>query len=335
MGMQVVVLAGGFGSRLKPWTNSVPKPLLPLLDKTLLEHVVSTVPENLVDQVVIAAGYMVEEMRQYFSSIELPFEVVILPEDEPMGTGGALKNCIDHVSGRFACFNGDVVSSLDFSAMAAQHERMKGIGTLALWEVDEPTRFGIVGIDENNRVSRFKEKPTSDEVFSNLINAGSYILEEEIFELMPEGKFSLEREVFPGLAERGELGGFPFEGFFIDAGTPESWNAAVEAVIKNGRFASGSSIEGSWFADGEVVDCIRGEYNMFSSGVEVSRDSVISQTTLLQGARIGSGAILERCLIGENAQIGAGCHLSDVVVDHGATVPEGSLQQGGTFPQIE
>ncbi|MDP7203458.1 MAG: NDP-sugar synthase [Candidatus Poseidoniaceae archaeon] len=335
MGMQVVVLAGGFGSRLKPWTNTVPKPLLPLLDKTLLEQVVSTVPEDLVDEVVIAAGYMVDEMRQYFSSIELPYEVTILPEDEPMGTGGALKNCIDHVSGRFACFNGDVVSSLDFSAMAVQHEGMKAIGTLALWEVEDPTRFGIVGIDEDYRVTRFKEKPTSEEVFSNLINAGSYILEEEIFELMPEGKFSLEREVFPVLAERGELGGFPFEGFFIDAGTPESWTSAVEAAIKDGRFASGSLIEGTWFADGEVADCIRGEYNMFSSGIQVSKDSIISQSTLLEGAKVGSGARLERCLIGENAQIGAGCQLKDVLVDHGAIVPDGSLLQGGTFPQIE
>jgi len=335
MGMQVVVLAGGIGSRLKPWTETVPKPLLPLLDKTLLEQVVSIVPENDIDEVVIAAGYMIEEMRQYFSTIELPYDVVILPEDEPMGTGGALKNCIDHVSGRFACFNGDVVSSLDFSAMSTQHDGMNALGTLALWEVEDPTRFGIVGIDDNNKVTRFKEKPEPEEVFSNLINAGSYILEDDIFDLMPDGKFSLEREVFPALAERGELGGFPFEGFFIDAGTPSSWLSAVEVAIQNERFSSGSSSEGTWFADGKTADCILGEYNMFSSGIEVSRDSVISQTTLLEGSKVGSGARLERCMIGKNAQVGAGCHLKDVLVDHGAIVPEGSILAGGTFPQIE
>ena len=171
MVMQVVVLAGGVGSRLRPWTNTIPKPLLPMLDKTLLERVVEGVPAELVDEVVVAGGYKVEMIEDYFRTANVDFDVRIVPEEEPLGTGGALGNCRDVVSGRFACFNGDIVSSLDLAPMLEIHESMNGIGTLALWEVEDPTRFGIVGLDDDNRVTEFKEKPKPEEVFSNLINA--------------------------------------------------------------------------------------------------------------------------------------------------------------------
>ena len=111
------MLAGGIGSRLQPWTESMPKPLLPILDRTLLERVVERIPNSLVDEVVIAAGYKVKMIREYFSKKETDFEVTIIPEDEPLGTGGALKNCQDVISGRFACFNGDIISSLPFEKM--------------------------------------------------------------------------------------------------------------------------------------------------------------------------------------------------------------------------
>ena len=112
--MQVVVLAGGIGSRLKPWTNSVPKPLLPMLDRTLLEQVIYTVPSDLIDEVVVAGGYKVEMIKSYFDSIDCDFDVRIVNETEPLGTGGALGNCRDVVSGTFACFNGDIISQIFF-----------------------------------------------------------------------------------------------------------------------------------------------------------------------------------------------------------------------------
>ena len=237
--MQVVVLAGGVGSRLRPWTATIPKPLLPVLDRTLLEHVVSSLPEDLVDEVVVAGGYKVDQIESYFNEREVPFDVRIVPEDEPLGTGGALGNCRDVVSGTFACFNGDIVSSLDASTLLRLHQTNGSVGTLGLWEVEDPTRFGIVGLDDNNRISRFKEKPKPEEVFSNLINAGSYIFNDEIFNWMPAGKHSIERDVFPQLAAEGLLSGLPFDGYFIDAGTPEAWNHAVKASILHERFNGG------------------------------------------------------------------------------------------------
>ena len=119
--MQVVVLAGGIGSRLRPWTNDIPKPLLPMLDSTLLERVVEGVPSDLVDEVIVAGGYKVDMIKDYFQNADVNFDVRIVPEDKPLGTGGALGNCRDVVSGRFACFNGDIVSSLDVGELSLIH----------------------------------------------------------------------------------------------------------------------------------------------------------------------------------------------------------------------
>ncbi|MBJ62185.1 MAG: hypothetical protein CMB57_02935 [Euryarchaeota archaeon] len=323
--MQVVVLAGGVGSRLRPWTNEVPKPLLPMLDATLLERVVEGVPGGLVDEVVVAGGYKVDQIQEYFRNADVDFDVRIVPEDKPLGTGGALGNCRDVVSGRFACFNGDIVSSLNVGDMLQQHSKMDVKGTLALWEVEDPTRFGIVGLDEGRKVTQFKEKPKPEEVFSNLINAGSYLLEEEVFDIMPRGKHSLERDVFPVLAEEGSLAGFPFEGYFIDAGTPASWHDGVTRCIAENRFKIGQVSNGSWH-QGNVTSAIN---SMVQEGCIVFGE--VSESTLLQGSKVESGAKVSKCLIGRGAVIQSGAELTNVVVGHGVTVPAGHIQSEGTI----
>ncbi|MEL0266944.1 MAG: NDP-sugar synthase [Candidatus Poseidoniales archaeon] len=335
--MQVVVLAGGVGSRLRPWTNSIPKPLLPVLDQTLLEHVVSSLPVDMVDEVVVAGGYKVDQIKAYFEVADAPFDVRIVPEDEPLGTGGALGNCRDVVSGTFACFNGDIISSLDASSLLSMHRTNGSVGTLGLWEVEDPTRFGIVGLDETSRITRFKEKPAPEEVFSNLINAGSYIFNDDVFDWMPHGRHSIERDVFPKLAAEGLLSGVPFEGYFIDAGTPEAWNLAVKASIDHGRHRTGRlhGAHPSWYASEAALKGTTSasvvEHSMVSNGCTIGA-SQVTMSTLLKGARIGDAADLRSCLVGEGAAVGDGCRLNGVVVDHGANVPPGTVQEGGAWP---
>lgn len=321
--MQVVVLAGGIGSRLRPWTNQIPKPLLPMLDATLLERVVESVPSNLVDEVVVAGGYKVDMIKQYFDRGDFDFDVRIVPETEPLGTGGALGNCRDVVSGRFACFNGDIVSSLNFSEMFAQHDKSGALGTLGLWEVEDPTRFGIVGLDDDNFITQFKEKPKPEEVFSNLINAGSYILEDSIFDIMPREKHSLERDIFPQMAQRGELTGFPFQGYFIDAGTPTSWHQAIKCCISEKRYKTGSIANGSWHQK-EISESIN---SMVQSNCDVQ--GTVAESTVLRNSVIGKGSSIVNCLIGENVIIGENCNLDSVVVGHGAKVESGHSQTNG------
>ena len=323
--MQVVVLAGGVGSRLRPWTNDLPKPLLPMLDSTLLERVVEGVPAELVDEVVVAGGYKVDQIEEYFRNADVDFDVRIVPEDKPLGTGGALGNCRDVISGRFACFNGDIVSSLNVGKMLEQHSSMNVKGTLALWKVENPTRFGIVGLNEERKVTQFKEKPKPEEVFSNLINAGSYLLEEEVFDIMPREKHSLERDVFPVLAEEGTLSGFPFEGYFIDAGTPSSWHDGVRTCIVENRFKTGSVSNGSWHQSEKTT----AKNSMVQDGCIVLGE--VSESTLLSGSRVETGAVVSKCLIGKGATIQSGAMLTNVVVGHGVVVPSGHIQTEGTI----
>ena len=333
--MQVVVLAGGFGSRLRPWTYNIPKPILPMLDKTLLEHVVEVVPNDIVDEVVVAGGYKVEDIEQYFQSADVPYDVTVVKEKEPLGTGGALGNCSDVVSDNFICLNGDIISSLNMQVGLDLHQLNGGIGTLALWEVEDPTRFGIVGLDEKKRITRFKEKPKPEEVFSNLINAGSYLFEDSIFDYIPKGKSSLERDVFPILAEERQLNGFTFDGYFIDAGTPKSWSLGVQASIANKRWKNGRRINTNWFADDSVQIDKNSEieHSMLSTGTLVE-SARITKCSLLNDAIIGKNSVLNETLVGRNATIGANCSLDNVVVDHDSIVPDNTHLYDTQWPPV-
>ena len=334
--MQVVVLAGGFGTRLRPWTYEIPKPILPMLDKTLLEHVVEVVPSDKVDEVVVAGGYKVDDIEAYFKQVDVPYDVRIVKETEPLGTGGALGNCRDVVSGQFVCLNGDIISSLDMQVGLDLQQKNGGIGTLALWEVEDPTRFGIVGLDDEQRITQFKEKPAPEEVFSNLINAGSYLFEDEIFEYIPMGRSSLEREVFPVLAEERKLNGFSFDGYFIDAGTPKSWSLGVEASIAHQRWKNGKRIDSNWHADDTI--CIQGESNvensMLSTGASIT-SARLSKCSLLNNVQIGANSILNETLIGRNSTIGKNCALDNVVVDHDSIVPDNTVLSNKQWPLNE
>jgi mannose-1-phosphate guanylyltransferase len=212
------------------------------------------------------------------------------------------------------------------------HRKNGGVGTLALWEVEDPTRFGIVGVDEDHKINRFLEKPTPEQVFSNLINAGSYIFEDDVFDWMPHGRHSIERDVFPKLAEDGLLNGLPFEGYFIDAGTPDAWMDGVQRCIKEGRFSRGT-VEGStWYAhqpvatNAMIMDSMV-EDNVLLHGCNVER------STLLAGVSVGANTHLRNCLIGRNVSIESDVWLEGVVVDHGSVVPSGTKQDGGQWPK--
>ena len=334
--MQVVVLAGGFGTRLRPWTYEIPKPILPMLDKTLLEHVVEVVPSDKVDEVVVAGGYKVDDIEAYFKEADVSYDVRIVRETEPLGTGGALGNCRDVVSGQFVCLNGDIISSLDMQVGLDLHQKNGGVGTLALWEVEDPTRFGIVGLDDEQRITKFKEKPAPEEVFSNLINAGSYLFEDDIFGYIPSGRSSLEREVFPVLAEERKLNGFSFDGYFIDAGTPKSWSLGVEASIANRRWKGGKRIDSNWHADDSVS--IHGHSNveksMLSTGASIT-SARLSKCSLLNDVQVGSNSKLNETLIGRNSTIGKNCTLDNVVVDHNSIVPDNTVLSNAQWPLIE
>lgn len=315
------MLAGGFGTRLRPWTETIPKPLLPILDKSMIEHVLDVLPESQVDKVLIAAGYGVEQMRKHFEEISLPYEVVIVEETEPLGTGGAIANCREHLSGgTFCVINGDLITSLKVEEMLEFHKQNGGIATISLWEVEDPSRFGVADYKEDTgKIMRFQEKPAIEDAYSNLINAGTYILEQEIFDFMPDEAHSIERDIYEKIAETGALNGFPFEGMFVDAGTPTSFVEASQACINSGRFATGQVSGDSWIGDGcenfgEVVGSSLG------SNVTVGDGSSIHNSVILEGAIIGSNCQLHGCLIGKGTEVNDGSNLNSEIVGHGSIV---------------
>ena len=243
--MEAIILVGGFGTRLRPLTLTVPKPLLPLANIPMVERMIRNLPE-IFDTAILAVNYGLNDMRKYFEGRDIGKKVIIVPEEEPLGTGGAMRNCIDYVTGTTAVFNGDVVSSINLNEMLEQHIKTKAKGTLALWKVKDPSRFGVVEFS-NGEILQFQEKPEKGSELSNLINAGTYLLELEILEMIPPNqKISIERDIYPKVAGNG-LHGFPFEGYFIDSGTPESYLEANFKSIGNNGTAShtGASIRGS------------------------------------------------------------------------------------------
>jgi mannose-1-phosphate guanylyltransferase len=295
----------------------MPKPLLPILDRSMIEHVVAVLPESLVDRVLIAAGFGIGQMREYFSTLSLPYEMVIVEEAEPLGTGGAIANCRDRLSGgTFCVINGDLITSLRVEEMLEMHTANGGIATISLWEVEDPSRFGVADFDpEGGKIRRFQEKPPREEAYSNLINAGTYILEPGIFKLMPDGAHSIERDVFEDLAEIGGLNGFPFEGWFVDAGTPDSYIEAAQVCITNGRFSSGTVVGDSWFGeDSSNAGDVRG--SAVGAGAEIGEGAAVRGSVILKGARIGSGCRVEGCLIGMGARIDDNQELSGEIVNH-------------------
>lgn len=304
MGMDVLVLAGGLGTRLRPLTEGRAKPLLPILDKTLLERVVESVPEDLVDRVVVAAGYGVEEIIEFSESDATPYEVLLSIEDEPLGTGGAVAHAIPklHGEGPVIILNGDLISSVDVKALLQHHFSTGASATLSLWEVDDPSRFGVCELDQAGMIRRFQEKPDRGTEFSNLINAGCSIISRDVLESLPSGKFSMEREVFPSIAESGMMAGLPFKGYFVDAGTPDSFIDASMVCIDNNRFTTGKTVDGTWIGPDSVIE---GSVESCSIGrnAVVSKHASLRNCVILEGAKIGEGANLQNCIIGEGAMI--------------------------------
>ncbi len=329
--MQVIVLAGGFGSRLDPWTSNVPKPLLPMLDKTLVERVLDLLPVDEIDKVVIAAGYRVEDIDNYFLGLDLPFEVIVKPEKEPLGTGGAIANCKEFISDTFLVINGDLITSVNLKELIKKHKESGSLATISLFEVEDPTPFGVVELTKDSKIIQFQEKPKLEDALSNLINAGTYVLEPQIFEIMPEGFHSMERDVFTKIAPDGNLLGFEFEGYFVDAGTPTSWLESCKTCFEDNRWEKGLAENNNWLG----FNCNINESELRSSFISENCEiinSKVSNSCILSNSKVGPNSILENTLVGENVKIGENCDLKNVIVDFNAIIPDGWKQSGGKYP---
>jgi mannose-1-phosphate guanylyltransferase len=327
--MEAVILAGGFGTRLRPLTLTRPKPLLPILGRAMIDHVVLSMPEE-VDRVVLAVNYMADAIRDHLRRTDLGVEVAVVEEDEPLGTGGAFRNALGEVrSDTFIGLNGDIVSSLDYSGLLGEQRARGGIGTIALWEVDDPSRYGVVELDDGDRILDFVEKPAPGEAPSDLINAGAYALLTEILDLVEPGvPTSIEREVFPRVLDRG-LYGHRFSGFWVDAGTPEAYLEAHRELLDripqewdDADVHSTAQVRGpSMLATGASVGAgaVVGPYATLDEGVRVAEGARVEDSVLHPRARVGPGARVRGSILGEGAEVGRDEEVDGAVLEDGRT----------------
>lgn len=324
--MQLVIIAGGLGTRLRPLTLHRPKALVPLVDKPPIVHILDSLPPSC-DEVIVAVNYMFDQVRDFFRMRQFGVDVRVVEEPQPLGTGGAIKNVQRRIHGTFAVYNGDVVDTIDFDHLVETHEKGRGIGTLALWPVDDPSAFGVVAV-EKGRITKFVEKPAKGDAPSNLVNAGRYIFEPQVFDFIEAGRsVSLEREVFPQLIGHG-LTPHRYEGFWSDAGTLPSYLQAQRLLLEAGRakisseadVTSGQLRPPVYVAAGCFVEGRVGPHVVLGRSCRIGR-AMLRDATLLEGVSVDDKAEIVSSIIGAGAAIGEGAHVRDSILADSLQVP--------------
>ncbi|HMH47499.1 MAG TPA: NDP-sugar synthase [Solirubrobacteraceae bacterium] len=332
--MQAVILVGGEGTRLRPLTSTVPKPVVPLVDRPFISFMLEWLGQHGVDDVIMSCGFLATSVRNVLGDgSELGIRLRFVEEPDPRGTAGALKFAEPMLDERFLMLNGDVLTDIDLTEQIAQHERTAAKATLALVPVADPTAYGLVHLHEDRSVRDFLEKPSSDAIDTNLISAGAYVLEREILELVPPDRnVSIEREVWPLLVGNG-LYGFPSEAYWLDIGSPERYLQGTFDIIEgNVETAVGERLGSDWLAIDESAEVLGRVIPpaVLERGVRVAAGAHVGSLVVLgEDVSIGAGATVERSVILNGAEIGEGCMLRDCIVAAGARVGARTAISGG------
>ncbi len=224
---KAVILAGGRGTRMRPFTYEMPKPMIPLQGKPLVQHIIELLRKYDIRDITLSIGYMGDKIIQYFGNgANFGVDISYVSEDEELGTAGCLNLMKESLDETFVMFNGDILANIKMRDFISFHRDNNALATIALTPVHDPSRFGVANL-RGNRILEFIEKP-KEAVNSKLINAGVYVLEPEVLEYIPEGRSMMETDVFPKLAEKGKLFGYPFDGQWFDTGTHEAYERAIK-----------------------------------------------------------------------------------------------------------
>src|ERR671917_20912 len=233
--MQAVILVGGQGTRLRPITYDTPKALVPLRNRPFMGYMLDFLRSGGLDGAVLSMGYLPDQIQEYLAGCDLDgFSVDYAVEGRALGTAGGIKNATRYIEDRgpMVAVNGDVLSGLDLRQLIEQHESTDAAATITLTSVEDPTDYGLVEVDHDMMVHRFIEKPAADEVTTSLVNAGIYVLEPEVLEMIPASQeVSIEREIFPELQAMGRLRAHVSSSYWRDIGTPRSYLAACHDVL--------------------------------------------------------------------------------------------------------
>jgi mannose-1-phosphate guanylyltransferase len=311
--MEAIILAGGFGTRLRPFTFTRAKSLLPIVNEPMISHLIKTLPK-IVDTVILAVNYKREQIEEYFRSHDFGKTIIVNEEPEPLGTGGAVKFADNYITGSFFVLNADIICSLNLSEMLRFHEKKKAVVTISLWPVENVSEFGVVDIKKDGTITKFVEKPKVEDAPSDLINAGAYLLEPQVLNYIESGKLvSMEKQIFPQVIQNmGRFFGYQFRGYWRDVGRISSY-INVQSLLLERKKKS--------YITGEQCT-IEGQLQRSCAGnmVHVGKNTSIKSSILFDQVIIGKDVRLDHCVIGEHVEIGDGSILTNVAVGDNETI---------------
>ena len=345
MTLPAVVLVGGQGTRLRPLTDTTRKDMLPLVDRPLLAYTFEHLGRFGVDRAIVSCGYLPDQIRSTFDDGYGDLSLEYAVEPEPLGTGGGIAFAARGLEGSFFALNGDSLREADLSELVHFHRSTGAKATILLTPVADPSRYGLVRVAGDGRVESFLEKPRPEEIDTDLINAGLYVLEPEVLELVPEGRaVSIEREVFPRLAQEGAVYGVALAGYWLDVGTPESYLQAHRDVLERSFPTEVGNALGPDFTlvdptaevhpDARLVPPVyvgphavveagarAGSLAVLGEGSRLAEGSVVENAVVGARSRIAAGSVVVGSIVGEDAELGTGCDVRNLsVVGSGASL---------------
>jgi mannose-1-phosphate guanylyltransferase/phosphomannomutase len=337
--MKAVVMAGGEGTRLRPLTSNQPKPMVPIVGKPCMEHILELLKVHGFDEVIVTLAFLPQAIRGYFGTGEtLGLEVGYSVEETPLGTAGSVRLASDRLDETFLVISGDALCDFDLSSLVRFHREKGAAATVGLKSVENPLEFGIVVTDEDGRVERFLEKPSWSQVFSDTINTGVYVLEPEVLRHVPDDRpFDFSKELFPLLLEMGRpMYGFVMEGYWQDIGNLDQYRQAnfdaldehlqlsIQGIRLRGNIWVGEGVD---LADLDNVsgpafignycrvaqDAVVGEYSVLGSSVTLREGARTTRSVVDASSHIGRSALVEGAIVGRSCDIRAHSRLHDGV----------------------
>lgn len=352
--MKAVILVGGEATRLRPLTCNIAKAMVPVVNIPFLEHVIGYLSQHQIEGITLAQSHLTQPIESYFGNgnrfrVRLSYTI----EDTPLGTAGAVKNAEKYLDETFLVLNGDIFTDLDITAMIGFHLERKAKATIALTPVGDPTSYGLIETNARGRVTRFLEKPSWSQVTTNMINAGTYVLEPEILaHIPPQANFSFERDLFPLLLDQGEpIYAYPSSAYWIDIGTLEKYlqlhqdllsgrsSQYVPASTEEVLIGDQSYIHPTAQMKGAILigsNCTIGQNVKLTGpvvigpGSTILEDAVIEESILWRNVRLGARVKLKKSVVADHCRLDADSIIEDSVLGDNVSVVSGCRLEPGS-----